>query len=132
MMTVADIAKISEIAKAHNALLAIDNTFLSPYFQRPIELGADIVVNEGDASKWSKEEPAMPWYPVATFAGQFDGETVARWLKVFTRRLFTQQFKRSCMPDGPAVCDVSVSPRGGLSMPSDACMNLWMQEIENI
>jgi NAD+ synthase (glutamine-hydrolysing) len=66
------------------------------------------------------------------FAGQFDGETVARWLKVFTRRLFTQQFKRSCMPDGPAVCDVSVSPRGGLSMPSDACMNAWMREIENI
>ena len=66
------------------------------------------------------------------FAGQFDGETVARWLKVFTRRLFTQQFKRSCMPDGPAVCDVSVSPRGGLSMPSDASMNLWMQEIENL
>ena len=66
------------------------------------------------------------------FAGQFDGETVARWLKVFTRRLFTQQFKRSCMPDGPAVCDVSVSPRGGLSMPSDASMNLWMAEIENI
>ncbi|MBO5758390.1 MAG: NAD(+) synthase, partial [Clostridia bacterium] len=66
------------------------------------------------------------------FAGQFDEETVARWLKVFARRLFTQQFKRSCMPDGPAVCDVSVSPRGGLSMPSDACMNLWMREIENI
>ncbi len=66
------------------------------------------------------------------FAGQFDAETIARWLKVFTRRLFTQQFKRSCMPDGPAVCDVSVSPRGALSMPSDAAMNAWMREIENI
>ena len=66
------------------------------------------------------------------FAGQFDEETVARWLKVFVRRLFTQQFKRSCMPDGPAVCDVSVSPRGALSMPSDAAMNAWLREIENL
>ncbi len=66
------------------------------------------------------------------FDGQFDAETIAHWLKVFTRRFFTQQFKRSCMPDGPAVCEVSVSPRGGLCMPSDASMNTWMQEIEGI
>lgn len=66
------------------------------------------------------------------FEDQFDASTIARWLKVFTSRLFTQQFKRSCMPDGPAVCEVSVSPRGGLSMPSDACMNLWMSELELI
>ena len=66
------------------------------------------------------------------FAEQFDEQTIARWLKVFVRRLFTQQFKRSCMPDGPAVCDVSVSPRGALSMPSDAAMNAWMREIEGL
>ncbi len=66
------------------------------------------------------------------FEDEFDEQTVARWLKVFTRRFFTQQFKRSCMPDGPAVCDVSVSPRGGLCMPSDASMNAWMREIETL
>lgn len=64
------------------------------------------------------------------FNGQFDAVTVAHWLKVFTRRFFTQQFKRSCMPDGPAVCDVSVSPRGSLCMPSDAAFALWTAQID--
>ena len=64
------------------------------------------------------------------FEDEFAADDIAHWLKVFTRRFFTQQFKRSCMPDGPAVCSVSVSPRGGLCMPSDAAMNVWMQEID--
>ncbi len=66
------------------------------------------------------------------FAGQYDRETVLKWLKVFCRRFFTQQFKRSCLPDGPKVGSVGVSPRGDLRMPSDACMTLWMQQLERI
>lgn len=66
------------------------------------------------------------------FDGSYDDAEIKKWLKVFARRFFTQQFKRSCMPDGPAVCDVSVSPRGALSMPSDAAMNAWMREIETL
>ena len=66
------------------------------------------------------------------FAGVYDDATVLKWLKTFYRRFFTQQFKRSCLPDGPKVGSVAVSPRGDLRMPSDACMNLWIRELENL
>ena len=62
----------------------------------------------------------------------YDNATLIKWLETFTRRFFTQQFKRSCLPDGPAVFDVSVSPRGGWVMPSDASSALWMAEIAEI
>lgn len=66
------------------------------------------------------------------FAGEYDDETILKWLKTFYRRFFTQQFKRSCLPDGPKVGSVAVSPRGDLRMPSDACASLWMKELEQI
>ena len=62
----------------------------------------------------------------------YDDATLIKWLETFTRRFFTQQFKRSCLPDGPAVFDVGVSPRGGWVMPSDASSALWMAEIREI
>ena len=62
----------------------------------------------------------------------YDDATLIKWLETFTRRFFTQQFKRSCLPDGPAVFDVTVSPRGGWVMPSDASSALWMAEIREI
>lgn len=67
---------------------------------------------------------------VRSFAGMYDAETVKKWLKVFYRRFFSQQFKRSCLPDGPKVGSVAVSPRGDLRMPSDASAALWMQQAE--
>lgn len=66
------------------------------------------------------------------FAGEYDDETILKWLKTFYRRFFTQQFKRSCLPDGPKVGSVDVSPRGGLRMPSDACMTVWLQDLESL
>ncbi|MCR5418941.1 MAG: NAD(+) synthase [Lachnospiraceae bacterium] len=60
----------------------------------------------------------------------FDPETILRWLKVFYKRFFSQQFKRSCLPDGPKVGSVAVSPRGDLRMPSDAVSAAWMRELE--
>ena len=66
------------------------------------------------------------------FAGVYDDETILKWLKVFYRRFFNQQFKRSCLPDGPKVGTVAVSPRGDLRMPSDACANLWLRELESL
>ena len=66
------------------------------------------------------------------FAEDFDGETVKKWLKVFYRRFFTQQFKRSCMPDGVKVGTISVSPRGDWRMPSDASGRIWLDEVENL
>ena len=61
------------------------------------------------------------------FAGEYDDETILKWLKTFYRRFFMQQFKRSCLPDGPKVGSVAVSPRGDLRMPSDACAKLWLK-----
>jgi len=66
------------------------------------------------------------------FEGTYDKEIILKWLKTFYRRFFTQQFKRSCLPDGPKVGSVGVSPRGDLRMPSDACMKLWLEELEKI
>ena len=61
------------------------------------------------------------------FAGEYSDEVLAKWLKNFVRRFFAQQFKRSCLPDGPKVGSLSLSPRGDWSMPSDACAREWMQ-----
>ncbi len=66
------------------------------------------------------------------FEGEFDSQTILKWLKTFVRRFFAQQFKRSCMPDGVKVTEISFSPRGGLEMPSDAISKLWLDELENI
>lgn len=64
------------------------------------------------------------------FEGVYDDATILKWLKTFYRRFFSQQFKRSCLPDGPKVGTLSVSPRGDLMMPSDACVRIWMDELE--
>ncbi len=66
------------------------------------------------------------------FNDEYDEKTVLKWLKVFVRRFFAQQFKRSCMPDGPKATEVSLSPRGSLNMPTDAVSSLWLKELEEI
>ena len=63
-----------------------------------------------------------------SFDGMFDHETLARWLKVFLRRFLIQQYKRSCIPDGPGIGSVSLSPRAGFRMPTDAATAMWMEE----
>ena len=64
------------------------------------------------------------------FAGEYDDETIYKWLRTFCWRFFSQQFKRSCLPDGPKVGTVALSPRGDWRMPSDACVALWIQNLE--
>lgn len=73
-------------------------------------------------------------YRVAKYAfqGQYEEEVILKWLKTFYRRFFAQQFKRSCLPDGPKVGSVAVSPRGDLRMPSDACVRIWLEELEEL
>ena len=66
---------------------------------------------------------------VRTFKGVYDEETVKKWLQTFCRRFFNQQFKRSCLPDGPKVGSVSLSPRGDWRMPSDASSALWLNDV---
>ena len=65
-----------------------------------------------------------------TFDGEYDKETIFKWLETFCRRFFSQQFKRSCLPDGPKVGTVALSPRGDWRMPSDACAAVWMKDLE--
>ena len=66
-----------------------------------------------------------------TFKENFKEEQIKHWLQVFIKRFFTQQFKRNCMPDGPKVGSVSLSPRGDLRMPSDASYNVWLNNLNN-
>jgi NAD+ synthase (glutamine-hydrolysing) len=68
----------------------------------------------------------------AAFAGTYEDAFILKWLKVFYKRYFAQQFKRSCLPDGPKVGSVAVSPRGDLRMPSDASATVWMRELDEL
>ena len=66
------------------------------------------------------------------FAEVYTKEVIMKWLKTFYRRFLSQQFKRSCLPDGPKVGTVTLSPRGDWRMPSDASANIWMEELNNL
>ena len=69
---------------------------------------------------------------VSAFKYEYEPDVILKWLKVFLRRFFSQQFKRSCLPDGPKVGSVTLSPRGDWRMPSDASAKLWLDEAEKI
>ena len=71
-------------------------------------------------------------FQLACLAFDREADEILAWLKVFISRFFNQQFKRSCLPDGPKVGSISLSPRGDWKMPSDAMVNVWMKELENI
>ena len=66
------------------------------------------------------------------FDGRYEEHVIKKWLRTFYWRFFAQQFKRSCLPDGPKVGSVTLSPRGDWRMPSDASVSLWMEEIETL
>ena len=77
--------------------------------------------------------PSKIFYLAATaFRNEYNEETIKKWLTTFCRRFFQQQFKRSCLPDGPKVGSVGLSPRGDWKMPSDACATLWLKECEEL
>ena len=65
-------------------------------------------------------------------AGHYTDDVILHWLQTFCRRFFNQQFKRSCLPDGPKVGSVSLSPRGDWRMPSDAVSAMWLDEVEKL
>jgi hypothetical protein len=88
-------------------------------------------------SSWSPGEGRAAPKKIYTLAcrvyeGQYDAATVKKWLTVFYRRFFSQQFKRNCLPDGVKVGSVSLSPRGDWRMPSDATARIWLAELENL
>lgn len=69
---------------------------------------------------------------IITFEKEYGKETIFHWIYTFYKRFFSQQFKRSCLPDGPKVGSVSLSPRGDFRMPSDACVSIWLKELESV
>ena len=66
------------------------------------------------------------------YGNVYDKDTIKKWLRLFYWRFFSQQFKRSCIPDGPKVGSVALSPRGDWRMPSDANVQIWLDEVEKI
>jgi NAD+ synthase (glutamine-hydrolysing) len=77
--------------------------------------------------------PARVYYlATEAFADTYSRETILHWMKIFYRRFFNQQFKRSCLADGPKVGSVCLSPRGDWRMPSDAASALWLAQVEQL
>lgn len=81
--------------------------------------------------RFGSTPPKIYYLAQKAFEGKYDKDTIKKWLQIFFRRFFSQQFKRSCLPDGPKVGSISLSPRGDWRMPSDAASSLWLDAIEN-
>lgn len=84
------------------------------------------------AVRWAFSPKKIYYLAQKAFANQYSNETILQWLRTFFRRFFNQQFKRSCLPDGPKVGSVALSPRGDWRMPSDAMATLWLKEIDEL
>lgn len=84
------------------------------------------------AIRWGFSPDKMYFIAQETFGGVYDGQTIKKWLKNFYKRFFSQQFKRSCIPDGVKVGSVTLSPRGDWRMPSDAAADLWLEIVEKL
>ena len=85
-----------------------------------------------DMLRWGFSPRTVYRLAVYALGGQYSREVILKWLKTFYRRFFSQQFKRNCVPDGPKIGSVALSPRGDWRMPSDAKMNLWQAELETL
>ena len=82
--------------------------------------------------RWGFDPEKIYRLAKSAFAGKYEDGEILKWLKNYYRRFFSQQFKRSCLPDGPKVGSVALSPRGDLRMPSDACGTLWLAQAEHL
>ena len=139
------IANNPQFASSRDVLLDILDTPISPELLPPDETGKITQYTEDLVGPYALHDFFLyymlrfDYAPGKIFAlacrafkGDFDEETIKKWLKAFYRRFFTQQFKRSCMPDGVKVGNISVSPRGDWRMPSDASGRIWLEEIERL
>ncbi len=142
---IAALAETESFAAAAPVLKRILDTPISPELLPPDAVGKIAQKTEDIVGPYALHDFFLYWavryqyspaklYEMAciAFAGVFDGTTVKKWLTVFWRRFFNQQFKRNCLPDGVKVGSVGLSPRTDWQMPSDASAALWLQEIENI
>ena len=142
---IATVAETPQYAEAKDVLLDILDTPISPELLPPDETGRISQQTEELVGPYALHDFFLYYalryaytpakiYALAcrAFRNDFDGETVKKWLKVFYHRFFAQQFKRSCMPDGAKVGNISLSPRGDLRMPSDATGRIWQNEVEKL
>lgn len=106
-------------AAADGTILQVTEDVVGPY-----ELHDFFLYN---IMRWGFTPEKVKFLALKAFKGRYDAATVEKWLKTFCKRFFSQQFKRSCMPDGPKVGSVSLSPRGDWRMPSDACADIWIK-----
>ncbi|BCJ96236.1 NAD(+) synthase [Anaerocolumna cellulosilytica] len=137
-------AETTEDEKLRSVLLDVLDTPVSPELLPPVE-GEIVQKTEDIVGPYELHDFYMYYIlrfgftptkiyrlAVTAFDGMYDKDTILKWLKTFYRRFFSQQFKRSCLPDGPKVGSVAVSPRGDLRMPSDASAALWLNELNKI
>lgn len=106
-------------AAADGTILQVTEDVVGPY-----ELHDFFLYN---IMRWGFTPEKVKFLALKAFKGRYDAATVEKWLETFCKRFFSQQFKRSCMPDGPKVGSVSLSPRGDWRMPSDACADIWIK-----
>ena len=131
--------------KLKNSLLDILDTPVSPELLPPDENGTISQKTEDIVGPYELHDFFMYYmlrygYPpkkilriaCSAFEEEYSKEVIMKWLKTFYRRFFSQQFKRSCLPDGPKVGTVTLSPRGDWRMPCDASSNLWLKELDEI
>ena len=138
-------AKLSRYACAEAVLQDVIDTPISPELLPPNEKGEIVQQTEDVVGPYALHDFFLyhtlknghgpeKIYTMAcrAFAGDFDAEAVKKWLRVFYRRFFTQQFKRNCMPEGVKTLEVSLSPRADWRMPSDASAALWLREVDKL
>ncbi len=142
---VAAVANHPDYAAAKEVLLDILDTPISPELLPPDQQGAIAQQTEDIVGPYALHDFFLYYmlrygfapkkiYDLANkaFAGEYDGKTILKWMRVCYQRFFTQQFKRNCMPDGVRVGDISLSPRGDWQMPSDASGSIWLRELDTI
>lgn len=128
----------SETLSCKDTLVDILDTPVSPELVPGAQMTEDIVgpYELHDFFLWhffESKSPAKIFFLASkAFSGDYSKEFIYKWLKVFYRRFFSQQFKRSCLPNGPKVCEVSLSPRGDWRMSTDTVPTVWMNELDKI
>ncbi len=131
--------------EVRNILLRILNTPISPELLPPdpsgrIEQKTEDIIGPYELHdfflfytlRYGMEPAKVLFLAEAAFAGKYERGIIAKWLTLFYKRFFRQQFKRSCLPDGPKVGSVSLSPRGDWRMPSDAEVDIWLAEMDRL
>ena len=139
------LSELDMFAECKDVLVSIASTPISPELLPPDESGKISQKTEDLVGPYELHDFYLYYvlkygyspsviYDMAlkAFSKDYSREEILKWLKNFYKRFITQQFKRSCLPDGPKVFDISISPRSGLKMPSDASYDLWLSEVDKL